>query len=468
MTNGVVRTLISGAGFFGDQYSNNMIGRVSDIWKTQYKDMNHEDEVLLKMMFYVGAIIGMLTFGTVADLVGRKWAFVTTVALVAIGNFASAGAQRDSSFSFYGQITLLRFIVGVGIGGEYPLVAAVAGEAVSAKARAKAILNCFAMQGWGNIFANLIPFICLTAGASYEFTWRFAFAFGGVVPLLVLPFRAMMHESKMYVEAIENETSGVAKTDSKKNSFGRMLRIISNYKYHIIGTGGSWLALDFIWYGNSLFGGDVTAAFGLGSSPIDKIKFNLIFAGTFAIIGYYMAVFFVEKVGRKRLQYGSFIMLMILFGILALCYDTFTGENASTGTNAAFIILYGLTFFFNQFGANSTTYLIPGEIYTSSVRTTCHGISAALGKFGAILVSISYSEIENNKAKMWMAVAFGLLGLFFTIVFIPTYTSEDLDCINTGRAPLLDYSCVRPKVLLDNDSESGAPCKHDEKVKSIV
>jgi MFS family permease len=174
MSNGVVRTLVSGAGFFGDQYANNMIGRMSDIWKTEYDDFTHDDNTMVKMVFYVGAIIGMLTFGFVADLIGRKWAFVTTVSITALTMFLSAACQPGGDFSLYAQISLLRFFTGIGIGGEYPLVAAVAGESVSAKARAKAILHCFAMQGWGNFFANLIPFICISAGASYEFTWRFS------------------------------------------------------------------------------------------------------------------------------------------------------------------------------------------------------------------------------------------------------------------------------------------------------
>lgn len=451
MTNGVVRTLVSGAGFFGDQYSNNMIGRVTDIWKTEYGDFTDEDNIMVKMMFYVGCIVGMLTFGFVADLVGRKWAFCVTVLLTALGNFAASGCQTGNpNFSLYSQIVLCRFFVGIGIGGEYPLVAAVAGEAVSAKQRGKAILHCFAMQGWGNFVANLIPYICLAAGASYEFTWRFAFAFGGVVPMIVLPFRMMMTESEAYEHAIENETSKVCETTSKKNSLGRILRILYNYKYHIIGTGFAWLSLDFIWYGNSLFGGDVTAAFGFGTTPIEKCKFNLIFNGTFNLVGYYAAIYLVDWVGRKRLQLIGFTMLMILFAILALCYSTFTGPDANTGTNAAFIILYGLTFFFNQCGPNSTTYLIPGEIYTSSVRTTCHGISAAMGKFGAILVSLSFPLVHSIIGKMWMSVGFGVLGLLITIFFIPTYSAEDLDCINTGRAPLLDYTCVRPEVILDS------------------
>merc|ERR1719486_1291697 len=131
------------------------------------------------MIFYFGCIVGMLSFGFVADLVGRKWAFCVTVALTAIGNFAAAGCQQGNpNFSLYSQITLCRFFVGLGIGGEYPLVAAVAGEAVNSRKRAKAILHCFAMQGWGNFVANLVPYVCLAAGASEEFTWRFAFAFG--------------------------------------------------------------------------------------------------------------------------------------------------------------------------------------------------------------------------------------------------------------------------------------------------
>ena len=87
MTNGLTRTLVAGAGFFGDQYANNVIGRITDIWKTEYAagtpgGITHDDETVIKITFYIGCIVGMLTFGFVGDLLGRKWAFVTTVLLV--------------------------------------------------------------------------------------------------------------------------------------------------------------------------------------------------------------------------------------------------------------------------------------------------------------------------------------------------------------------------------------------------
>ena len=322
------------------------------------------------------------------------------------------------------------------------------------------------MQGWGKMFGDLVPYLCLVGGQSYEFTWRFSFAFGGLIPTIVLPFRMMMEESETFKTAIENETaeccqeplvsadSGKAAGDSggaiveaasaRFNSVARMGRIIANYKFHLIGTAVAWMCLDFIWYGNSLFGGDVVAAFGLGDTPLEKLQFNLIFSSTFNLIGYYFSVYLVDFIGRKNLQLGGFFILTILFGILWGVRATLVA-NEGAGSTAAFVILYGLTFFFDQFGPNSTTYLIPGEIYTTSARTTCHGISAAMGKVGAIIVTVAFSQITEFDTKLALCVVFGVVGFLVTLVFIPTYTAADLDAINTGRAPILDFSCVQPR-----------------------
>jgi len=48
-------------------------------------------------------------------------------------------------------------------------------------------------------------------------------------------------------------------------------------------------------------------------------------------------------------------------------------------------MIYGFTFFFQNFGANPTTYIIPSVVFPTAHRATCHGISAAAGKLGALL-----------------------------------------------------------------------------------
>ncbi len=50
---------------------------------------------------------------------------------------------------------------------------------------------------------------------------------------------------------------------------------------------------------------------------------------------------------------------------------------------APFVILYGVSYFFTEFGPNMTTFVYPAEIFPVDVRTTGHGISAASGKMGA-------------------------------------------------------------------------------------
>lgn len=73
----------------------------------------------------------------------------------------------------------------------------------------------------------------------------------------------------------------------------------------------------------------------------------------------------------------GFIILTILFLALGIFYH-------SLGV-VGLIILISLANFFNNFGPNATTFIIPGEVFPTRVRSTCHGISAASGKLGAII-----------------------------------------------------------------------------------
>jgi nitrate/nitrite transporter NarK len=60
-----------------------------------------------------------------------------------------------------------------------------------------------------------------------------------------------------------------------------------------------------------------------------------------------------------------------------------------------FLVIYGLSFFFTEFGPNSTTFVYPSEIFPVRVRTTGHGIAAAMGKLGGF-AGFSYSRISST------------------------------------------------------------------------
>ena len=88
-------------------------------------------------------------------------------------------------------------------------------------------------------------------------------------------------------------------------------------------------------------------------------------------------------------------------------YDKLVETDSS---RKAFVFLYCLANFFQNFGPNTTTFVIPGEIFPTRYRSTAHGISAASGKLGAIVSQVGFSKLKNiggeNKFVKHMCVVF--------------------------------------------------------------
>ena len=85
------------------------------------------------------------------------------------------------------------------------------------------------------------------------------------------------------------------------------------------------------------------------------------------------------------------------------------------------LILYGLTFFFSNFGPNSTTFALPSETFPSNVRTTLNGFSAAMGKVGATIGSSCFKPLADSTSlslTMCMCAVVSLLGFALTWFFV--------------------------------------------------
>ncbi|CAI9775978.1 unnamed protein product [Fraxinus pennsylvanica] len=78
---------------------------------------------------------------------------------------------------------------------------------------------------------------------------------------------------------------------------------------------------------------------------------------------------------------------------LAIPYNHWTHKENRIG----FVVIYSLTFFFSNFGPNATTFVVPAEIFPARLRSTCHGISAAAGKAGAIVGAFGFLYASQPK-----------------------------------------------------------------------
>jgi hypothetical protein len=86
-------------------------------------------------------------------------------------------------------------------------------------------------------------------------------------------------------------------------------------------------------------------------------------------------------------------------------------------------LVFGLSYFFIQFGPNTTTFVLPSEVFPVSVRTTGHGIAAAIGKLGAFLGVFLVPVLERSiglRGMLVVAAASAGLGYLVTLVLPET------------------------------------------------
>ena len=95
----------------------------------------------------------------------------------------------------------------------------------------------------------------------------------------------------------------------------------------------------------------------------------------------------------------------------------------------AFIIIYIIAQFFINFGPNSTTFIVPGELFPTRFRSTCHGIAAATGKAGAIVAAQGFSVLKDTWGipnLLYIFFGFMCVGLLATL-WIPETKGKTLE-----------------------------------------
>jgi MFS family permease len=131
-----------------------------------------------------------------------------TCFLVIIGAILSATAVNNS-FGIYTQLCIYRFILGVGVGGEYPLSASITSESSSDTQQARNLAMVFSMQGFGTLLCSLV-LVCVTnIGDDYNMQWRVALGLGALPMICAFYFRWKMHETSWKQEAQVNASVSI-------------------------------------------------------------------------------------------------------------------------------------------------------------------------------------------------------------------------------------------------------------------
>jgi MFS family permease len=144
--------------------------------------------------YLAGAVIGALLFGYGTDRFGRKKLFFITVAVYLIGTALSAFSWNFASYAFF------RALTGAGIGGEYAAINSAIDELIPARVRGRVDLMINGSYWIGAALGSGASIVLLDPNRfPIWLGWRFAFAIGATLGLIVIFFRRWIPESPRWL-----------------------------------------------------------------------------------------------------------------------------------------------------------------------------------------------------------------------------------------------------------------------------
>jgi PHS family inorganic phosphate transporter-like MFS transporter len=442
------RTVITaGMGFFTDAYDLFIIGAVTAIL-TPLWHLSTPQLAVLNSTSLAAAAFGALVFGRLMDRLGRKTMYGLEMVMLTAGAVLSALAPS------FGWLVVFRIMVGLGVGGNYPASSVIMSEYANRAHRGLLVTLVFAMQGLGLLAGPLVAWTLLSSGISHQLAWRLMLGLGAVPAASVIYLRRRMPETPRYLVAVRGQVDEAASV--VKNLTGRAVSadaasadaapvaepglLSRQYWLRLVGVAGSWFLIDVAFYGNGVSSELILKALLPHSALVQKIVVAAAIFLVAAVPGYFVAAVQMDRLGRKLIQSLGFL-------VMALSYGAIFVVPTIVRLPVLFLVIYAVSYFFIEFGPNTTTFLVPSEVFPTRLRGTAHGASAAAGKIGAFLGAFVLPfvlQAEGLGPTMGLLAAVSALGALLTLLAVPEMKQKSLDeleapanaSVSTGSGPV--------------------------------
>jgi MFS family permease len=415
--------LVSGMGFFTDAYDLFVIGIVSTLLRTQWH-LGAGQLALLNAVMLGAAFLGALVFGRLADVIGRTRVYWMSAALMVVAAVGSALAPSLAVLIGF------RFLLGFGVGGDYPVSAVLMSEYARPRDRGRMVGLVFSTQAVGLIIGPLVALALLGGGVGPAATWRILLGLGAVPAAAAVWLRRKMPEPPRYQAQAD---AAPARTRASGQDTAGLRAFLDSRRLLVLlaGTAGCWFLLDYAYYGNTISTPQIIALISPHASQTATIAIQLAIFAVAAVPGYVLAIARMDRFGHRRLQLAGFIMMGVCFAVIGLV-------PGMTTTVAPFLVVYGISYFFTEFGPNVTTFVLPGELFPTRIRATGHGISAGIGKLGAFIGVFLFPVLQASlglRGTLLLTAGVSVLGALLTLV-LPEPAGRTLEEI-TGEPDII-------------------------------
>ena len=357
-------------------------------------------------IFLIGGTIGGWLFSSLADRWGRNPVMALTILFYSL--FSGLTAFATDAW----QVGILRFLVAMGVGGEWAVGAALVSEVFPKQARERAG-GIFHATSVGGLW------LAAAAGLAVGSQWRYAYLLGVVPAVLVLWVRLSIREPESWQQARE----------AKKDQLGSYRDLLGNPVWRPRAVFGALLAM----VGLATFWGVVVAGQDIARDLLEragdpdaasKAKIAFGFVQT-AGAGAGMLAFgpIAARIGCR----GTFAMMHIVAAIMTPVVCWLPSSVGDFGYPLLLVLLPVFAFFAQGIHAGYAVYF--PTLFPTHLRATGSGFCFNTGRILAAPVLIWLSAwmkatFDLRLAISWLGGMF-LLGLVF-LLLLPETRGQDL------------------------------------------
>jgi len=341
--------------------------------------------------YLAGAVIGALLFGYGTDRFGRKKLFFITVAVYLIGTALSAFSWNFASYAFF------RALTGAGIGGEYAAINSAIDELIPARVRGRVDLMINGSYWIGAALGSGATIILLDPNRfPIALGWRFAFAIGATLGLIVIFFRRWIPESPRWLmihgrnaeaeeivdqverrfvsdpETLPAHDSPPTRIQTRTHTPWREIWNAVVHKHRRRSFLGFVLMLTQAFFYNAIFFTYALVLMRFYGVPEQSVGRYLLPFALGNVLGPIVLGHFFDTIGRKQMIAATYGVSGILLALTAWLFHAGL-LTAQTQTLAWTII------FFVASAAASSAYLTVSEIFPLEIRAFAIAIFYAVG-----------------------------------------------------------------------------------------
>jgi len=365
---------------------------------------------------FAGQLVGSVCFGWLAERLGRVPCAIAALLIFSLTSFACAFAWNLPS------LATLRFIQGLGLGGEIPVLATYVNELAAARRRGR-----FAIS-YQSAFAIGLPITAfIGAFVVPHLGWHWMFLIGGIPALLVVPFARMLPESPRWlarhgraaeadavltrIEAVISRNGArplppveivAATVRPAQTRFGDLFRGI--YLKRTLTVWALWFCTYVVTFGV------LTWAPSLWRTVYHlSVQQSLTYTSILSLIvapGFVVTILLVDWIGRRRL-----FLIGLFCGALPLL---FLAWNPGLPALTVMVLLGASQFFVGMLALALSTYT--AELYPTELRALGGGLGNAWLRIGSIAGPAFIGAILPVAGLKAVFAAFGVTALIGGVV----------------------------------------------------